>query len=118
MYGDEPKKYQAAEDVPSNVKPRPAVLVKTRTQASRPAPTRTGAGAAQTSRVVVVHAVVAHGWPETYAEGLRSLHWKFAPRTVTVAAPETWVFRGEKEEMLALVRNVGYAVRSVVPHAK
>ena len=112
------KRFHAAEDVPSKVKPRPAVFVKTCTQASRPAPTRTGAGAAQTSCVVVVHAVVAHGWPEMYAEGLRSLHWKFAPRTVTVAAPETWVFRGEKEEMLALERNVGYAVRSVVPHAK
>ena len=97
------------------MKPRLAVLVKTRTQAARPAPTSTGAGAAQTSCVVVVHAVVAHGWPEMYAEGLRSLHWKFAPRTVSVAAPETWVFW---EEMLAIERNVGYAVRSVVPHAK
>ena len=105
-------------DVPSNVKPRLAVLVKTRTQATRPASTRIGAGAAQTSCVVVVHAVVAHSWPETYAEGLTSLHWKFAPRTVIVAAPETWVFKGEKEEMLAIERNVGYAVRSVVPHAK
>ena len=75
------------ETVPSKVKPRPAVFVKTCTQASRP--TRTGAGAAQTSCVVVVHAVVAHGWPEMYAEGLRSLHRKFAPRTVSVAAPET-----------------------------
>jgi hypothetical protein len=100
------------------VKPRLAVLIKTWTQAFRLAPTRTGAGAEQTSCVVVVHAVVAHGWPEMYAEGLRSLHWKFAPRTVSAAAPETWVFWGEKEEMLAIERNVGYAVRSVVPHAK
>ena len=100
------------------MKPRLAVLVKTWTQASRPAPTRTGAGAAQTSCVVVVHAVVAHGWPEMYAEGLRSLHRKFAPRSVTVAAPETWVFKGDKEETLGLERNVGYAVRSVAPHSR
>ena len=116
--GTDRKRFGKERDVPSKVKPTLAVLVKTRTQASRPAPTRTGAGAAQTSCVVVVHAVVAHGWPDMYAEGLRSLHWKLAPRTVTVAAPETWVLRGEKEEMLALERNVGYAVRSVVPHAK
>jgi hypothetical protein len=103
----------------SKLKPRLAVLVKTLTHASRPTPpARTGAGAAQTSCVVVVHAVVAHGWPATYPEGLRSLHWKLTPRTVIVAARETCVFRGEKEEMLALERNVGYAVRSVVPHAK
>jgi hypothetical protein len=65
---------QAAENAPSKVKPRLAVLVKTLNQASRPAPTRTGARAAQTSCVFVVHAVVAHGWPETYADGLKSLH--------------------------------------------
>ena len=117
-YGYGPKRLHATEIVPSKVKPRLAVLVKTWTQASRPAPARTGAGAAQTSCVAVVHAVVAHGWPETYADGLRSLHWKLTPRTVIVAARETCVFRGEKEEMLALERNVGYAVRSVVPHAK
>ena len=105
-------------DVPSNVKLRLAVLVTTLTQASGPALTRIGAGAVQTSCVVVVHAVVAHGWPETYAEGLKSLHANLAPRTVTVEAPETWVFRGEKEEMLALERNVGYVVRSVAPQAK
>ena len=103
--------------VPSNVKLRLAVLVTTFTQASGPALTRMGAGAVQTSCVVVVHAVVAHGWLETYAEGLKSLHSNFAPKTVTVEAPETWVFRGEKEEMLALEKNVGYAVCSVVPQA-
>jgi hypothetical protein len=117
-YGYGPKQLHATEIVPSKVKLRLAVLVKTWIHAWRPAPTRTGAGAAQTSCVFVVHAVVAHGWPEMYAEGLRSLHWKFAPRTVSVAAPETWVFKGEKEEMLAMERNVGYAVRSVVPHSK
>ncbi len=92
------------------------MLVKTLTQISRPAPTTTGVGAAQTSCVGVVHAVVAQSWPEMYAEGLRSLHWKFAPSTVMVEAPETWVFMGAKEETLEL--HVGYAARSVVPHAK
>ncbi len=98
-------------------KPRLAVLVKTLTKISRPAPT-TGVGAAQTSCVGVVHAVVAQSWPEMYAEGLRSLHWKSAPSTVMVEAPETWVFMGAKEETLALEKKVGYAARSVAPHAK
>ncbi len=77
------------ETVPSNVKPRLAVLVKTLTQASRPAPTSTGATALQMSCVFVVQEVVAHDWPERYADGLTSLHWKPKPETVTVAAPET-----------------------------
>ena len=91
------------------MKPRLAVFATILTQATPPAPTRIGAGAAHTSCVVVVHAVVAHSCPETYAEGLTLLHWKFAPRTVIVAAPETWEFRGEKEEMLGTLgeRNVG-----------
>ena len=77
---------------------------------------RTGAGAAQTSCVDVIHAVVAHGLPVINAEGLTSLHWKLEPRTVTVAAPETRVLRGEKEEKEMLPLNVGYALRRVAPH--
>ena len=105
--GQQLKLSQAAENAPSKVKPRLAVLAKTLTQASRPAPTKTGAGAVQRSCVLVVHAVVAHGCPETYADGLKSLHWKSMPRTVTVVAPDTWAFKGVNDETLAGERNVG-----------
>ena len=80
---------------------------------------RTGDGAAQTSCVAVVHVVVRHGWPERYADGLRSMLEKPTPWIVTVAALETWMFTGAKEETATqvAVTYVGYAARRVVPHA-
>ncbi len=59
-------------------------------------PATVGAGAEQTSCVVDVHDVVAHGWPETYAEGLTSLAPKPKPRMVTAAPREAGAFSGEK----------------------
>ncbi len=80
---------------------------------------RTGDGAAQTSCVAVVQVVVRHGWPERYADGLRSMLEKPTPSIVTVAALETWMFAGAKEETTTqvAVTYVGYAARRVVPHA-
>jgi hypothetical protein len=80
---------------------------------------RTGDGAAQTSCVAVVQVAVRHGWPERYADGLGSMLEKPTPRIVTVAALETWMFTGAKEEMATqvAVTYVGYAARRVVPHA-
>ena len=80
---------------------------------------RTGDGAAQTSCVVDVQVVVRHGWPERYADGLRSMLEKPTPRIVTVAALETWMLTGAKEETATqvAVTYVGYAARRVVPHA-
>ena len=87
----------------------------------RPAPVaRTGDGAAQTSRVVDVQVVVRHGWPKRYADGLQSMLEKPRPLIVTVAALETWMFIGAKEETTTTqggVTNVGYAARKVVPQA-
>jgi hypothetical protein len=67
--------------------------------------------------VAVVQVVVRHGWPERYADGLRSMLEKPTPRIVTVAALETWMFTGAKEETHGAVRYVGYAARRVVPQA-
>ena len=78
---------------------------------------RIGDGAAQTSGVAVVQVVVRHGWPERYADGLGSMLEKPRPLIVTVAALETWMFTGAKEETQGADRNVGYAERRVVPHA-
>ena len=80
---------------------------------------RTGDGAAQTSCVAVVQVVVRHGWPERNADGLRSMLEKPTPRIVTVAALETWMFTGAKEETATqvAVTYAGYATRRVVPHA-
>jgi hypothetical protein len=80
---------------------------------------RTGDGAAQTSCVAVVHVVVRHGWPETYADGLESMLEKPRPLIVMGAALESWRFIGAKEEttMQGAATNVGYAARRVVPHA-
>ncbi len=78
---------------------------------------RTGDGAAQTSCVAVVQVVVRHGWPERYAEGLGSMLEKPMPLIVTVAALETWMFIGAKEETQVAVAYAGYAARRVVPHA-
>ncbi len=80
---------------------------------------RTGDGAAQTSCVAVVQVVVRHGWPERYADGLRSILEKPMPLIVTVAALETWMFMGAKEEMATqvAVAYAGYEARRVVPHA-
>ncbi len=64
---------------------------------------RTGDGAAQTSCVAVVQVVVRHGWPERYADGLRSLLEKPRPLIVTVPALETWRFIGAKEETATAV---------------
>ena len=79
-----------------------------RGRARRRAPVaRTGEGAAQTSCVAVDQVVVSHGWPERYADGLRSMLEKPAPWIVTVAALETWMFTGAKDEMQGAVRYVG-----------
>jgi hypothetical protein len=81
---------------------------------------RTGDGAAQISCVAVVQVVVRHGWPERYADGLQSMLEKPRPLIVTVAALETWMFIGAKEETTTTqggVTNVGYAARRVVPQA-
>ena len=80
---------------------------------------RTGQGAAQTSCVAVVQVVVRQGWPERYADGLGSMLEKPTPWIVTVAALETWMFTGAKEETAtqAAVAYAGYAARRVVPHA-
>jgi hypothetical protein len=101
--GDRSKMSHTAENVPSKVKLRLAVVLKSLIHASRPsdAPARTGFEAVHISCVFVVHEVVAHGWPETYAEGLKSVVPKPVPRIATVVEPETGVFRGQKEEMLA-----------------
>ena len=89
-----------------------------RGRARRRAPVaRTGEGAAQTSCVAVVQVVVRHGWPERYADGLGSMLEKPTPRIVTVAALETWMFTGAKEETQVAVTYVGYAARRVVPQA-
>jgi hypothetical protein len=69
---------------------------------------RTGDGAVHTSCVAVVQVVVWHGWPERYADGLRSMLEKPTPRIVTVAALETWMFTGAKEETQGEVAYVGY----------
>jgi len=58
---------------------------------------RIGAGAAQTSCVDVVHDVVAHGWPVTYADGLWSAVPKYVPRMVSAASRETGALSGEKD---------------------
>ena len=58
---------------------------------------RIGAGAAQTSCVAVVHDVVAHGWPVTYADGLVSAVPNCAPRMVSAVSRETGAFSGEKD---------------------
>ncbi len=55
-----------------------------------------GAGTEQTSCVADVHDVVAHGWPEMYAEGLSSTSPKPAPRMVTAGPCEAGAFSGEK----------------------
>ncbi len=86
----------------------------------RPAPVaRTGDGAAQTSCVAVVQVVVRHGWPERYADGLKLMLEKPMPLIVTVAALETWMFKGAKEEKATqeAVAYAGYTARRVVPHA-
>jgi hypothetical protein len=67
--------------------------------------------------VAVVQVVVRHGWPERYADGLWSMLEKPTPRIVTVAALETWMFTGAKDETHGAVRYVGYAARRVVPQA-
>jgi hypothetical protein len=127
--------------VPSKVKPSHVVVAATFTHNSRAAPappnccqaaarghetralrapvarTGDGDGAAQTSCVAVVQVVVRHGWPERNADGLRSMLEKPAPWMVTVAALETWMFTGAKEETHGAVRYVGYALRRVVPQA-
>ncbi len=79
----------------------------------------TADGAAQTSCVAVVHVVVRHGSPERYADGLRSMLEKPTPWIITVAALETWMFTGAKEETATqvAVTYVGYAAQRVVPHA-
>jgi hypothetical protein len=77
----------------------------------------TGDGAAQRSCVAVVQVVVRHGRPERYADGLGSMLEKPKPLIVTVAALETWMFTGAKDETQAAVAYVGYAARRVVPHA-
>ena len=59
-------------------------------------PATVGADAEQTSCVADVHDVVAHGWPETYAEGLASRAPKPKPRMVTAALREAGAFSGEK----------------------
>ena len=62
-----------------------------------PAPPATiGADAEQTSCVADVHEVVAHGWPETYAEGLASTAPNPKPRMLTAAPREARAFSGEK----------------------
>ncbi len=78
---------------------------------------RTGDGAAQTSCVAEVQVAVRHGWPERYADGLGSMLEKPTPRIVTVAALETWMFTGAKDETQGAVRYVGYAARRVEPQA-
>ena len=80
---------------------------------------RTGDGAAQTSCVAVVQVVVRHGWPERYADGLQSMLEKPRPLIVTVAALETLMFTGAKEETATqgAVTNDGCAARRVAPHA-
>ncbi len=66
-----------------------------RTDGNAP-PATVGADAEQTSCVADVHDVVAHGWPETYAEGLASTAPKPVPRMVTAAPCEPGVLIGEK----------------------
>ena len=77
----------------------------------------TADGAAQTSCVAIIQVAVRHDWPERYADGLGSMLEKPRPLIVTVAALETWMFTGAKEETQGADRNVGYAARRVVPHA-
>ena len=81
--------------------------------------TRICAGAAQTSCVAVVHDVVAHGWPVTYADGLWSAVPKYVPRMVSAASRETGALSGEKDVKSRhdSDANVGYSNRSVAPHA-
>ena len=62
----------------------------------RAPPATVGADAEQTSCVADVHDVVAHGRPETYAEGLASTAPKPTPRMLTAAPREAGAFSGEK----------------------
>ena len=55
-----------------------------------------GVGAEQTSCVAVVHEAVAHSWPETYADGLKSAAPKPKPRIVSAPPRETGALSGEK----------------------
>jgi hypothetical protein len=48
------------------------------------------------SCVAVVHEAVAHGWPETYADGLKSAAPKRMPRIVSATPRETGALSGEK----------------------
>ena len=83
-------------------------------------PATVGAEAEQTSCVADVHDVVAHGWPETYAEGLTSRAPKPVPRMVTAAPREAGAFSGEKPVAVRQMplENPGYAARNVAPHAQ
>jgi hypothetical protein len=58
--------------------------------------------------VAVIQVDVRHGWPERYADGLRSMLEKPTPRIVTVAALETWMFTGAKEVTQGEVSHHGY----------
>ncbi len=62
---------------------------------------------AQVSCVFDVHEVVAHGWPERYADGVGSVLEKPRPLILTVAELEIGMFKGAKEETQGSDSKVG-----------
>jgi len=89
-----------------------------RTDGNAP-PATVGADAEQTSCVADVHDVVAHGWPETYAEGLASTAPKPKPRMLTAAPREAGAFSGEKPVAAKQepLENDGLMPWKIAPHA-
>ena len=71
-------------------------------------PATVGADAEQTSCVADAHDVVAHGWPEMYADGLKSAASKRMPKIVSATPRETGALSGEKP--VAMRAKVGLGV--------